>query len=81
MTTLATKSQILEDAGYAYNFDRTIYVNRKTKTAFSAEFVQNNPEEEIKRRISEGSQGGKWVFHFNVRPSDAVRRELESVLG
>ncbi len=81
MTTLATKGQILEDAGYAYSFDRTIYVNRKTKKVFSVQFVEDHDEEEIKRRISENTPRGKWQFYFNSEPSEAVKRELENVLG
>src|SRR5260370_13684381 len=81
MTTLATKRQILEDAGYAYSFDRTIYVNRKTKKVFSVEFVEDHNEEDLKSRISENTQGGKWRFYFNSPPSAAVKHEVESVLG
>ena len=81
MTTLATKRQILEDAGYAYSFDRTIYVNRKTKKVFSVEYVEDHDEEWLKGRVGENTPGGKWQFYFNSGPSDAVKRELESVLG
>jgi len=80
MTTLATKGQILEDAGYAYNFDHIIYVNRNTKKAFSVQFVEDHDEEELKSRISENTQAGEWRFYFNSSPSEAVKRELESVL-
>jgi hypothetical protein len=81
MTTVATKSQILEEAGYAYNFDRTIYVNRKFKKVFSVQFIEDHDEKELKDRISENTQGGEWRFYFNSPPSEAVKRELESVLG
>ena len=81
MTTLTTKGQILEDAGYAYSFDRTIHVNRKAKKVFSVQFVEDHNEEELKDRIRENTQGGEWRFYFNSPPSEAVKRELESVLG
>ena len=81
MTTLATKSKILEDAGYVYNFDRQAYVNRNAKKVFSVEFVEDNSDEEIKKRISEPTPSGEWRFNFNSEPSGAVKRELESVLG
>ena len=81
MARLASKSKILEDAGYVYNFDRQAYVNRKAKKVFSIEFVEDNPEEEIQRRISEPTPAGEWRFNFNSEPSGAVKRELESVLG
>ena len=40
------KEQILQQAGYAYSFDRMIYFNRRTKKAFSVEFVEdyNSPQ-------------------------------------
>jgi hypothetical protein len=81
MTTATSKMRILEDAGYAFSFPRTIYVNRQAKKVFSVEFVEDHDDEEIKRRINENTQGGKWRFYFNSPPSDAVKRELESVLG
>ncbi len=81
MTTLATKSGILEDAGYVYNFDRQAYVNRRAKKIFSIEFVEDNPEEVIRQRIAESTRAGEWRFNFSAEPSDAVKRELESVLG
>lgn len=81
MTRLATKSKILEEAGYVYNFDRQAYFNRQAKKVFSVEFVEDNSEEEIKKRISEPTQSGEWRFNFNSEPSGAVKRELESVLG
>lgn len=81
MTTLTTKGQILDDAGYAYNFDRTIYVNRKTKKVFSVQFIEDHDEKELKDRIGENTQGAEWRFYFNSPPSEAVKRELESVLG
>jgi hypothetical protein len=78
---LATKSEILEDAGYVYNFERLAYVNRQAKKVISIEFVEDNSEEEIKKRISEPNPSGKWLFIFNSEPSESVKRELESVLG
>jgi len=80
MRTLATKQHILADAGYVYNFDRQIYFNRKAKNAFSVEFVEDNDEEILEQCIRQETDG-KWVFHFNSPPAEAVRRELEIVLG
>jgi hypothetical protein len=81
MRTQATKQHILEDAGYSYNFDREIYFNRKTKKIFSVDFVEDHDEEEIEQRIRRASDGTKWQFHFNSEPGEAVKRELELVLG
>lgn len=77
---LVTKARILDEAGYFYNFEREIYVNRKTKKAFSVDFIEDRDEEEIQKCIRQLPDGG-WHFYFISDPSEAVRRELESVLG
>ena len=80
MRRLATKDQILEDAGYRYSFDRAVYVNRKAKKAFSIEFVEDNTDEEIKARMNQ-TNNGRWQFYFNSEPSESVKSELERILG
>jgi hypothetical protein len=74
------KSEILEEAGYSYNFDRMVYVNRAAKKAFSVEFIEDHTENEIQRRLHEETNG-QWRFYFNVEPPRAVKVELENVLG
>jgi hypothetical protein len=76
-----SKTDILDEAGYAYSFDRQMYINRTTKKAFSVEFVQDHSEDQIRRSIREHSGGLGWRFYFNAAPSEAVKHELESVLG
>ena len=80
MATAVTKSKILEDAGYDYSFDRKMYINRKTKKAFSVEFAEDHNEDELRGCINEDIQGEGWRFYFNSPPSEAVKRELERVL-
>jgi len=80
MATLDTKSQILQDAGYIYSFDREVYFNRGTKKVFSVEFVEDHNEEELQRYFSENKDVMEWCFYFNSAPSEAVKRELQSVL-
>jgi len=75
------KKDILKEAEYRYNFDRDIYFNRNAKKAFSLEFVDDTPEEELTRRVRENTVSTEWTFYFNSPPSEAVKRELESVLG
>jgi hypothetical protein len=74
MATLATKSKILEDAGYFYNFDRQAYVNRKAKKIFSIEFVEDHSDKELQKRISEETQENGWRYYSNSEPSEAVKR-------
>jgi len=75
------KKDILRQANYRYNFDRDVYFNQAEKKAFSLEFVDDHPEEEITRKIEENTDGQSWKFYFNSEPSDGVKRVLESVLG
>ena len=79
--TLTSKGQILQDAGYAYNFDRMVYFNPTTKKVFSVEFVEDHNESDLRKYISEETNGADWRFYFNSRPPDAVKRELENVLA
>jgi len=82
MRTATTKKQLLEEAGYAYSFDRLIYVNKSARKIFSIEFVQDNSEGEIETRINEPAPPpGEWRFYFSNEPSPAVRRELSALLG
>lgn len=75
------KNDVLKDANYWYNFDRDIFYNRKARKAFSLEFVEDKPEEEIRRLINESTDAAGWTFYFNSPPSEGVKRELERVLG
>jgi hypothetical protein len=81
LTTLETKQHILDAGGFAYNFDRAVYFNRKKKKIFSVEFVQDHDESELERRIREGNGGKEWQFYFNSgEPPEEVRREIEAVI-
>ena len=81
MTALANKGHILEEAGYAYGFDRMIYFNPKTTKVFSVEFVEDHSESELRKCIDENTGGGEWRFYFNSPPTESVKNELESVFG
>ena len=79
MRRFATKDQILEDAGYTYSFERALYVNRRSKKAFSIEFVEDHTDAELLDRMNENG-GEQWQFYFNSAPSESVKHELERVL-
>ena len=82
MRTAAPKTQILEDAGYAYSFDRGIYINRSARKVFSVEFVEDHSDAELEARIREPwPPSGEWRFYFNSPPSDSVKRELSNILA
>lgn len=75
------KNDVLKEAQYWYNFDRDIFYNRQAKKAFSLEFVDDKPEEELARRIGESTDNSRWTFYFNSPPSESVKQMLEQVLG
>lgn len=81
MTALAAKAQLLERAGYRYNFEREIYFNRQTKKVFSVDFIEDNDEDTLEKRIQEDNCEERWKFYFNSGPPPSVQRELEKVLG
>lgn len=78
--TEASKGQLLQEEGYAYNFDCMVYFNPKTRKVFSVEFVEDHDEDQIRKCINERINGTRWYFYFNSSPSDSVRRELQTVL-
>ena len=78
---LATKTRILEGAGYRYSFDREVYFNRQAKKAFSVEFVEDRSEDEIEQLIRDNAPSTNWRFFFVKSPSAAVERELANILG
>ena len=81
-TRVADKKQgILSSEGYRYSFDRQLYFNRKSKKAFSVEFIEDKSENEIERLIRGDSSNRDWEFFFNTKPSAAVEQELANVLG
>ena len=81
MTTVATKKQILADAGYAYSFDREIYLNRKARKVFSLDFVEDHSEASLRASVVEPAPStGEWRFYFNLPPSEGVKRDLSAVL-
>jgi hypothetical protein len=80
MPRLSTKTHILDRAGYAYNFDRMMYINRQAKKAFSIEFIDDNPEAEIASRIQEPNEEADWHFYTSLPMSEGSKKELKRVL-
>jgi hypothetical protein len=80
VTELMEKEQLLKKAGYWYEPNREVYVNRKARKVFSIEYLEDHDAKEIARKIQEVARGAKWTFIFNEKPSDYVKRELAKVL-
>jgi len=82
MRAVASKAQILKEAGYLYSFDRAIYVNRAARKVFSVEFIGDHDEAELEAAMrSPSPPPGEWQFFFNAAPSDSVKHDLSAVLG
>lgn len=74
------KASLLDSAGYAYNFDRMMYINRQVKKAFSIEFIDDNPESVIASSIHEPKSADEWHFYTNLPMSEGTEKELKRVL-
>lgn len=74
------KTDLLDKAGYAYNFDRMMFINRQAKKAFSIEFVDDYPETEIASKIQEPNDEAEWRFYTSLPMSEGTKRELKRVL-
>jgi hypothetical protein len=80
MPRQAEKTHLLDSAGYAYNFDRMMYINRQAKKAFSVEFIDDHQEAEIASRIREPNTDQDWHFYTSLPMSEGTKKELKRVL-
>lgn len=82
MVNVATKDRILEDAGYTYDFDRRVYVDRTARKIVSVEFVHDHGEADLEEVIAKpSSTSGEWQFYFNSAPSEGVKRILAGLFA
>jgi len=80
--TITEKKQILEAAGYWFNFERGLYLNRKERKAMSIEFFEDSDEERLREALATPAPSeGDWDFIFNTAPTPSIRRQLVSLLG
>jgi hypothetical protein len=75
------KLAILQAAGYRYDIDSQLYVNRSAKKAFSVPFIDDNSVDDIARMIQEQSTAPEWRFFFVQEPSVTVREQLVNMLS
>ena len=83
-TASTTKEHLLERAGTPYSIEREIDLNRKTRTAFSLDLVEDNDEGAIGSRVAEASRvlsPGKWtvVNERHPKPRRDGHRSLPSL--
>ena len=81
MLATKTKQDLLDEAGYAYDYYYMLYFNRDAKNAFSAEFVQERDGAELERRIRESSEENGWRFYVDSPVSESVKSQLEKALS
>jgi hypothetical protein len=79
MPSQTEKTHLLDEAGYVYNFDRMMYINRLAKKAFSREYIDDHAESVIASDIQESNDSGDWRFYANAL-TEGVERELRKVL-
>jgi ABC-type transporter lipoprotein component MlaA len=79
--TLDTKQHILDRAGFAYNFDRRVYFNRRSKKIISVQYAQEKDEKTLAGAIEQETDGKEWKFYFTSDPPESVKREVETSLG
>jgi hypothetical protein len=75
-TIIDTKQEILRQAGYRYNFDRMVYINRDARKVFSRAYVDDNSEDALNKEIVKPNNSGQWMFYFNEAPSQAIKRDF-----
>jgi hypothetical protein len=79
---LSKKRQILDAAGYVYDFYHEVYVHRAARKMISAWFVRDHSEEQLEACIREANRRiGRWRFYCNTPPSVSVRRQLKARLA
>lgn len=69
-----TKQNLLEGAGYWYNFERMAYINRRAKKVFAVLSIDQHGEEWLAEKIAEPNTTGDWQLYDE--PSASVRRAL-----
>ncbi len=78
---MARKDEILRQAGFEYDRDRTIYFNRKAKKVLSYEFVEDHREDKLVMLLNEKTERDEWRFYSISPLSEATMREIENVIG
>lgn len=75
MSVMDTKETLLNQAGYRYNFERMVYLNRAARKLFSVEAIEDHSAEWLREKMGEENQG-EWQFYFNETPPPAVVRDF-----
>ena len=81
MTELSEKRQILDAAGFVYEFYREVYVNRKAKKIISMDFIEEHSARQLGLALQRANDGTDWQFLFMDDPPPSVKHQLETALG
>ena len=80
MSELVKKEQLLEESGYCYYFERSLYVNREQRKVISLQYIEVFSAEKLSEVINERVDSSTWTLYFVTAPSDRVKRELSEEL-
>lgn len=74
------KEELLNRAGFHYNFDRMAYLNRDAKKIFSWEAIEDHTEDWILERINERNDSGTWKFYTSGTISENLKASMAAEL-
>lgn len=80
MANSADDREILERAGFTYNFDFHLYFNRSVRKIFSVVAVDDHDALWFRQCIEEDNASEECVFYFNSPPEETRRKEIVAKL-
>jgi len=77
---MEAKTETLNSNDFQYHFNRHIYYNQQSKKIFSAEIIEDNPEDWLVDKIQEKNNTGSWQIYLNDGCTFEMKNELISEL-
>jgi hypothetical protein len=76
MSDNTSKYIVLDEEGFWYHPNRSIYVNTYKRKMFTREAVEDNPLGWIRESIAEESIPDQWQFYFGTPPDEKTIRDV-----
>ncbi len=73
---MLTKADVLDAAGYAFDYLYGTYVNKPRRVVVSLKFTDDVSTEELEERLAQVPASGDWQFVFLEPPSTCIREKL-----
>ncbi|MEJ1966727.1 MAG: hypothetical protein WDO56_36360 [Gammaproteobacteria bacterium] len=70
------KADVLDDAGYLFDYIHGTYVNRSRKVIVSLQFTDDLSAEDLQARLAVARETADWQFLFLKPPSPYIRQKL-----